>query len=64
VPTDCLVLEGGSRLMFDHLTMEMGWPAGPPVPMKPDESRVNVTSLPISPGLIADAGRPTLPTAP
>jgi hypothetical protein len=64
VPADCLVLEGGSRLMFDHLTLEMGWPAGPPVPMKPDESRVRVTSLAISTGLIADASRPTLPTAP
>ena len=64
VPSDCLVLEGGSRVMFDRLTMEMGWPGGPAVPVKPGESRVKVTAFPISPGLIADAGRPTLPTAP
>jgi hypothetical protein len=57
-------LEGGSRLIFDHLTMEMGWPGGPAVPIKPDESHIKVTAFPILPGLIADAGRPTPPTAP
>ena len=35
VGTDCLVLEGGTRAMFDHLTREMGWPAGPVVPVRP-----------------------------
>ncbi len=62
--SDCFVLEGGSRAMFDHLTMEMGWPAGPVVPVNPNDSHVNMTEFPIYPGLIADAGRPTQPTAP
>jgi hypothetical protein len=64
VGTDCFVLEGGSRVVFDHLTMEMGWPAGPVAPVRPGESRVNVTAFPIYPDLIADAGRPTLPMVP
>jgi hypothetical protein len=62
VGTDCLILEGGTRPVFDHLTMEIGWPAGPVVPVKPGDSRVKVTMFPVPPGLIADAGRPTLPT--
>jgi hypothetical protein len=62
--SDCLILEGGSRAMFDHFTMEMGWPGGPAVPIKPDESRVKVTAFPIASGLVADAGRPMQPTAP
>lgn len=61
---DCFILEGGSRSIFDRLTMEMGWPAGPVVPMNPSEPHVNETALPIYPSVIADAGRPTLPTAP
>ena len=61
--TDCFVLEGGTRAMFDRLTMEMGWPAGPVVPVNPSEPHVNQTSIPIYPDLFADAGRPTLPTA-
>ena len=61
--TDCFVLEGGSRLVFDHLTLEMGWPGGPVVPVKPGDSRVKVTMFPIFPAMIADAGRPTLPMA-
>jgi hypothetical protein len=44
--TDCFVLEGGSRLVFDHLTLEMGWPGGPVVPVKPGDSRVKVTMFP------------------
>jgi len=64
VGTDCFVLEGGSRTIFDHLTSEMGWPRGPAVPVRPDESRIKETAFPISPNLIAGAGRPTLPTAP
>jgi hypothetical protein len=63
--SDCFVLEGGTREMFDRLTMEMGWPAGPAVPMKPGgDTHVHETVLPIFPGLIADAGRPMQPTAP
>jgi hypothetical protein len=62
--SDCFILEGGNRAMFDRLTMEMGWPAGPAVPVKPSDPHVNETAFPIFPGLIADAGRPTLPMAP
>jgi hypothetical protein len=50
--------------MFDRLTMEMGWPAGPVVPVNPSDPHVNVTMLPGYPRLVADAGRPTQPTAP
>lgn len=64
VDSDCFVLEGGTRAMFDRLTMEMGWPAGPAVPVNAGEPRVKETSFPLYPGLVADAGRPTLPTAP
>ncbi len=49
--------------MFDHLTLEMGWPGGPVVPVKPGDSRVKVTMFPVSPAMIADASRPTLPMA-
>jgi hypothetical protein len=59
VGTDCFVFEGGSRVVFDHLTLEMGWPGGPVVPVKPGEPRVKVTAFPISPDMIAAAGRPT-----
>jgi hypothetical protein len=62
--SDCFVLEGGTREMFDRLTMEMGWPAGPVAPMKPGDSHAHETALPIYPRLIADAGRPMQPTAP
>lgn len=61
---DCLVLEGGNRLTFDHLTMEMGWPSGPAIPVKPNDSHIDETAIPAYPGFVADAGRPTLPTAP
>jgi hypothetical protein len=64
VDSDCLILEGGTRVMFDHLTMELGWPSGPAIPVKPGDSRVNTTSLAIPLTLRADAGRPTRPTAP
>jgi len=55
--SDCLILEGGNRAAFDHLTSEMGWPAGPAVPAKPSDSHVDVTEFPLFPELIADAGR-------
>ncbi len=60
---DCFVLEGGTRAMFDRMTMEMGWPAGPVVPMNPSDPHVNQTAFPIYPSLIADAGQPTQPMA-
>jgi hypothetical protein len=62
--SDCFILEGGTRAMFDRLTMEMGWPAGPAVPVNPSDPHVNQTAFPIDPKLIADAGRGTQPTAP
>ena len=62
--SDCFILEGGSRAIFDRLTMEMGWPAGPVVPMNPSDSHIHETAFPIFPRLIADAGPPTQPTAP
>jgi hypothetical protein len=62
--SDCFILEGGNHAMFDRLTMEMGWPAGPVAPMSPSDSHVHETAFPIYRNLIADAGRPMLPTAP
>lgn len=61
--SDCLVLEGGTRSIFDHLTTEMGWPAGPAVPTKSNEPQLNMTAIPLYPGPLADAGRPMRPTA-
>jgi hypothetical protein len=68
--SDCFVLEGGTRVMFDRMTMEMGWPAGPVVPVNPADPHVNQTMFPVYPaylaylGLVADAGRPMQPMAP
>ena len=62
--SDCLILEGGTRALFDHLTMKMGWPAGPVVPARPGDPQVHETLLSIAPSLVADAGRPTPPMAP
>src|ERR1700752_3064309 len=64
VASDCLVLEGGNRAMFDPLTTELGWPAGPAVPLKPGDTHVEATAFPMYPAFIADAGRPMQPTAP
>lgn len=58
---DCLVLESGTRTMFDRLTTEMGWPAGPAVPVKPSDLRINTTDFPFLPNVIADAGLPMRP---
>ena len=63
VGSDCFVLEGGSRAMFDRLTMEMGWPAGPVEPVKAGDAHVNVTMLPAFPGMIAGVGGVVLPMA-
>ena len=46
-------------MVFDHLTLEMGWPGGPVVPVKPGEPQVKVTMFPVIPGVIADVGRTT-----
>lgn len=61
--SDCLVLEGGNRIMFDHLATGMGWPGGPPVPVKPGETHLKEATIPMAGRLIADAGQPTRPTA-
>lgn len=63
VGTDCLVLEGESREVFERLTRELGWPAGPPAPVKPDGSQIKVTSVPQPAFEAAYSGRPMLPTA-
>ena len=44
--SDCFVLEGGTRDMFDKLTATMGWPAGPAAPMNSGNSRVHETWIP------------------
>jgi hypothetical protein len=61
--TDCLVLEGGNRVMFDRLSRELGWPAGPATPVRPDQAPVRTALIPVIPAGIGDAGRPTLPAA-
>jgi hypothetical protein len=59
--SDCFILEGGNRAMFDRLTMEMGWPAGPVVPMNPSDPHVHETAFPIYPSLFADGERAMRP---
>jgi hypothetical protein len=44
--------------------MEMGWPAGPVVPINPNDTHVNQAAIAFPAGLIADAGLPTPPMAP
>ena len=61
--SDCFVLEGGTRTMFDRMTVAMGWPAGPVVPMNPGDPHLHETSISIIPALIADAGQPMRPMA-
>jgi hypothetical protein len=63
VNSDCFILEGGTRAMFDHMTMEMNWPAGPVVPMNPGDPHLHETAFPVIPALVAYAGQPTRPTA-
>jgi hypothetical protein len=61
--TDCLVLEGGTRALFDHLSRELSWPAAPAAPARPNDPHVDVTRLRVPASLIADAGWPRQPTA-
>jgi hypothetical protein len=61
--TDCFVLEGGTRTLFDRLAKEIGWPAGPAMPARPNDPHVDVTMLRRPSRLIADVGRPTQPMA-
>jgi len=63
VGADCLVLEGGTRPLFDRVSAEMGWPAGPVEPIKPNAPRVNETWIPVMPPAIAEAGQPMRSTA-
>lgn len=60
---ECFVLEGGTRAMFDRLTMEMGWSAGPAIPSTPGDPHVNETMLRLNPAAIAGAGLPMQPMA-
>ena len=62
VGADCLVLESGTRSLFDRLTGELGWPAGPVVPVKLNDPHIHETSLPVHPYAVAGAGLPTQPT--
>jgi hypothetical protein len=62
--SDCFMLEGGTREMFDRLTTAMGWPAGPAAPLKPGDAHAHETAFPIFPGHIADASRSLAPMAP
>jgi hypothetical protein len=61
VDSDCFILEGGNRAMFDRLTIEMGWPAGPVVPLNPSDPHVRETVIPIYPNLVADTCQPMQP---
>jgi hypothetical protein len=63
VNSDCFILEGGTRAMFDHMTMEMNWPAGPVVPMNPGDPHLHETAFPVIPALVAYAGQSMRPTA-
>jgi len=56
VGEDCLILEGGTRSMFDRVTVEMGWPAGPVAPVKPNDPHINVTQTPFFPPAVTGAG--------
>jgi hypothetical protein len=62
--TDCLVLEGGNRTMFDRLSRELRWPAGPAAPVNPERAPVRTAWHQVIPAGIGDAGQPMLPTAP
>jgi hypothetical protein len=62
--SDCFVLEGGTREMFDRLTKAMGWPAMPAPPKNANIPRAKETALPIWAGLIVDAGRPVQSAVP
>ena len=60
---DCLILEGGTRALFESISNKMGWPAGPAAPVRPNGSPVNETwSRPI-PFELPCAGRPMPPMA-
>jgi hypothetical protein len=54
--SDCFILEGGTRALFDRMTAEMGWPAGPIVPVNPGDPHVNQTGIFTEPALVAAAG--------
>ena len=66
--SDCFTMEGAGREIFDRLTHEMGWPAGPAAPKKPQKSGIKAadsSAWPLGPrGNPRDAGPPMRPMAP
>ncbi|HEY2646808.1 MAG TPA: hypothetical protein VGI34_07525 [Candidatus Acidoferrales bacterium] len=63
--SDCFILEGGTRTIFDRMTIEMGWPAGPVTPVNPSNPHVNETAVPDGSsliGLIANTVQTTPPS--
>jgi hypothetical protein len=61
--TDCLILETGTRSLFDRLTSGLGWPAGPVTPINPNDSHVHETRFIGPPHAAAGDGLPTQPMA-
>lgn len=61
--SDCLVLESGTRSLFDRLTGEMGWPSGPPAPINPNDPHLHETLRRVPPYAAPGAGLPKPPTA-
>ena len=57
VADDCLILEGGERQVFDHLTRELRWPANPAVPERLGESRLKVAMFPVLPNETGPRGQ-------
>ncbi len=60
---DCLILEGGTRAVFEYASNKMGWPAGPATPVRPNGSAVNETWFPATPFELPGAGQPMPPMA-
>lgn len=66
--SDCFTVEGAGRAVFDRLTREMGWPAGPAVPKKPQKSGIKAMDLNSQPFwqrvISREASPPARPMAP
>ena len=61
--SDCLILESGTRMLYDRLTAELGWPAGPAAPINPNAPHVHETLLRFPSFEVPGAGLPMRPTA-